>query len=196
MTDAPRPLNVRQQKFVDAYFVSGNATQSAKDAGYSEKTAYSQGHDLLKRPEIKAALAERQAEFWRSKHMGVDELMSLVGGQARNPLGSILHVTPDGDPYLDLSKASKEDLAHITEVTIEDFVDKREIDDEGNVIARDVRRVKVKLADPDKARDKLMRHFGLLKDKLEIEADASFADVFAQAMARATRGNDGQDDQG
>src|SRR5690606_15370686 len=117
----------------------------------------------------------------RSKHMGVDELMSLVGGQARNPLASILHVTPDGDPYLDLSKASKEDLAHITEVTIEDFVDKREIDDEGNVIARDVRRVKVKLADPDKARDKLMRHFGLLKDKLEIEADASFADVFAEA---------------
>ena len=193
MSDA---LNVREKKFVAAYFATGNGTQSAKDAGFAPGSAHVTASRLLKRDNIKAALADLQGQYWRSKHMGVDELMSLVGGQARNPLGSILHVTPDGDPYLDLSKASKEDLAHITEVTIEDFVDKREIDDEGNVIARDVRRVKVKLADPDKARDKLMRHFGLLKDKLEIEADASFADVFAQAMARATRGNDGQDDQG
>jgi predicted helicase len=40
-------LNARQQKFVDAYLVKPNATQAALDAGYSPKTAYSQGNRLL-----------------------------------------------------------------------------------------------------------------------------------------------------
>lgn len=51
-------LNVRQQKFVDAYARLGNATQAAKDAGYSEHTAHVQGHDLLKNPKIRAALEQ------------------------------------------------------------------------------------------------------------------------------------------
>lgn len=183
-------LNIRQQKFVDAYFTSGNATQSAKDAGYSHRTAYQQGAALLKQPAVKEALAARRQEYWKSKHMGPDELLWLVAGQARNPLANILHVTPDGDPYLDLSKATPEDLAHVSEVTIEDFVDGREVDEEGNVIKRDVRRVKLKLTDPDKARDKLMRHHGLMKDKVELTIDESFSAIMDRQMAKAARERD------
>jgi phage terminase small subunit len=43
----------RYKLFADAYIVNGfNATQAAKDAGYSEKTAYAQGHRLLKVAEV------------------------------------------------------------------------------------------------------------------------------------------------
>lgn len=51
-------LNKYQRKFVAIY--SGNATQAAKKAGYSKKTAYSQGQRLLKNVEIAKALAERE----------------------------------------------------------------------------------------------------------------------------------------
>jgi phage terminase small subunit len=54
-------LNPRQQRFVEEYLVDLNATQAAIRAGYSEKTAYRQGADLLKKPQIVARIAESQA---------------------------------------------------------------------------------------------------------------------------------------
>lgn len=53
-------LNPKQAAFVREYLVDFNATQAAIRAGYSKKTAASQAHDLLKKPDIQAALAEGQ----------------------------------------------------------------------------------------------------------------------------------------
>lgn len=54
------PLNDKQAAFVREYLVDFNATQAAIRAGYSKRTAGSQAHDLLKKPEIQAALSEGQ----------------------------------------------------------------------------------------------------------------------------------------
>lgn len=51
-------LNARQLAFAENYACWGNATKAAKAAGYSEKTAYSQGWELLRKPEIIAAIAD------------------------------------------------------------------------------------------------------------------------------------------
>ena len=56
-------LTPKQQKFVDAYSLSGNATQAALVAGYSERTACKIGSENLQKPDIQSALAERQAEY-------------------------------------------------------------------------------------------------------------------------------------
>lgn len=53
-------LTPRQQAFVDAY--AGNATAAALAAGYSEKTARSQGQRLLTNADIKDAIKEREAQ--------------------------------------------------------------------------------------------------------------------------------------
>ncbi|ELK4587203.1 terminase small subunit, partial [Staphylococcus pseudintermedius] len=50
-------LNKRQRTFAEAYAIPGtecygNATKSAIKAGYSEKTAYSQGQRMLKNVEL------------------------------------------------------------------------------------------------------------------------------------------------
>ena len=55
-------LNERQRKFAQEYWVSGNGTRSAIKAGYSEKTAYSQAHQLLKKPEIQLQIKEYEEE--------------------------------------------------------------------------------------------------------------------------------------
>ena len=52
-------LTQKQKLFVEAYLATSNATESAKKAGYSEKTAYSQGQQLLKKLEIQEALKAR-----------------------------------------------------------------------------------------------------------------------------------------
>lgn len=54
---------LRKTVFVEAYIANGgNATEAAKEAGYSRKTAYSQGQRLLKDVEISAQIAARAKE--------------------------------------------------------------------------------------------------------------------------------------
>lgn len=64
------PLNDRQQLFVAEYIKDLNATQAAIRAGYSENTAGSQGHDLLKKPEIAEAIELAMDE--RARAVGID----------------------------------------------------------------------------------------------------------------------------
>jgi len=47
-------ITPQQQKFIDHFVLTGNASQSAVDAGYSEKTSRQKGHELknLYRSEI------------------------------------------------------------------------------------------------------------------------------------------------
>ena len=51
-------LTPKQRAFCEYYIACHNATQAAIKAGYSKKTAYSQGQRLLKNVEIKKHLDE------------------------------------------------------------------------------------------------------------------------------------------
>ena len=53
-------LTAKQQAFVDAY--AGNATAAAMAAGYSPKTARSQGQRLLTNDDIKDAIKARETQ--------------------------------------------------------------------------------------------------------------------------------------
>jgi phage terminase small subunit len=66
-----------------------------------------------------------------------------------------MRVGDDGDPYLDFSDLTREQAAAIAEVTVEDFKDGRGED------ARDVRKIKFKLADKKAPLELLGRHVGL-----------------------------------
>ena len=48
-------LTLRRQKFVSEYVETGNATEAARLAGYSPRTAYSQGSRLLTFVEVQQA---------------------------------------------------------------------------------------------------------------------------------------------
>ena len=56
-------LNEKQQRFVDYYIQSGNATKAAKQAGYSPNTAYAIGAENLRKPQIQAAIQSRLAQL-------------------------------------------------------------------------------------------------------------------------------------
>jgi phage terminase small subunit len=78
------PLTPKQEHFVEEYLIDLNATQAAIRAGYSEKTADQQGHQLLKKTLVSAAIAEAQAE--RSARTSVTQdyvLESIVSAMER-----------------------------------------------------------------------------------------------------------------
>lgn len=51
-------LSLKQKKFCEEYVILGNATEAAKRAGYSEKTAKSQGSENLTKPDIQKYIKE------------------------------------------------------------------------------------------------------------------------------------------
>jgi phage terminase small subunit len=73
-------LNVKQRTFVEHYLQTFNASEAARRAGYSEKTAYAIGHELLKKPEIEAEIKNRLEDLT----MTTDEILKRLTDQARS----------------------------------------------------------------------------------------------------------------
>ena len=69
------PKQQRYDRFVSEMLVDGNVTRSAKAAGYSEKTAYSQGHRLLKNVEIANAIKAGQKDIAKRNELTIDDII-------------------------------------------------------------------------------------------------------------------------
>ena len=66
-------LNEKQEKFAQAYVLNHNATDAAKSAGYSTRSAYNQGYRLLQEEEVK----ERIEELSREMKTSVDVISEI-----------------------------------------------------------------------------------------------------------------------
>lgn len=108
-------LTPKQKAFADEYIKNGgNASDAARKAGYSEKTAYSMGQQNLKKLEVSSYIAEKQSLIEKQK--GTD-IMSLAEIQqrrsmiARGELTDSFGFAPDFSDQLksmnDLEKALK-----------------------------------------------------------------------------------------
>lgn len=71
-------MTERQERFCQEYSKLGNATQSAINAGYSEKTAYSCGQRLLKDAEIQTRIRELQGEIKNQNIADAREMQSIL----------------------------------------------------------------------------------------------------------------------
>lgn len=69
-------LTTKQKKFIKAYKSNGgNATKAALSAGYSKKTARSQGQRLLTNVDIKKALGLEEEKLQRKYEYTVEKLV-------------------------------------------------------------------------------------------------------------------------
>lgn len=66
-------LNPMQELFIQNYVAGKSATQAAIDAGYSKRTAGSQAHDILKRPEIKAEIEKRMEQLKKNAQVRAEQ---------------------------------------------------------------------------------------------------------------------------
>lgn len=94
----PRKPTKKQQAFIEHYLQSWNASDAARQAGYSERTAGVTGHDLLKNPNVIAYIHERLTEL----QMDADEVMTRLADQARANVADfvMLNDDPESDKRL------------------------------------------------------------------------------------------------
>lgn len=79
-------LTVKQKRFADEYIISGNATDAAKKAGYSEKTAGVIGSENLIKPNISSYIKKRMDEIESKKIMTLEEALALTSTIARREI--------------------------------------------------------------------------------------------------------------
>ena len=79
-------MTSRQIRFCFAYASSGNATQSAIEAGYSEKTARSQGQRLLTNVDIQNFLNQLAEERESKKIADAKEMQEVLTSIIRQEL--------------------------------------------------------------------------------------------------------------
>ena len=65
-----KELTIKQKSFCDYYIECGNATEAAKRAGYSEKTAFRIGQENIHKPALSQYIHSRLNEYSLQAHLG------------------------------------------------------------------------------------------------------------------------------
>ena len=76
-------LTIKQKRFADEYIISGNATDAARIAGYSKKTASVIGAENLIKPNISKYIKERLDELKKARTMSLEEAIERTTSIAR-----------------------------------------------------------------------------------------------------------------
>jgi phage terminase small subunit len=144
-------LNARQEQFVAEYLIDLNGTQAAIRAGYSPKTASEQSFDLLRKPQIAQAIAEKRQEAQKSTNITVERVLKEVAGLAFFDVRKL--VNADGSPksITDLDDETARAIQGIELQTVKDG-------ENDFALVR-----KYKVADKNAALEKLMKHLGLFE---------------------------------
>ena len=112
-------LTPKQKKFADEYIITGNAYQSALNAGYSENYAKNANAKMIEKDgEIRRYIKERMKELEGNKIATADEVLQVLTSiirlefteeqQAINPLTGKIETLENKPTTKDVISASKE----------------------------------------------------------------------------------------
>lgn len=151
-------LTAKQAEFIRQYLVDLNATQAAIRAGYSKRTAKEIGTENLSKPAISAAIAEAMEERSRRTEVTADRVLqelARIGFADARKLFDANGALKSLDQIDDDTRGAL--VIEVTEGT----------DDEGNpTFSR-----KLKLMCKLTALERLGKHLGLFRDRLEVSGD-------------------------
>jgi len=151
--------NPKHERFAQEMAKGTGQHDSYRQAGYAgDRAAASK---LADRPEIVARVAEIVGKAAAKAEITVERIMAELALLGFANMQDYMRASLDGDPVLDFSGLTREQAAALVEVTVEDFKDGRGED------AREVRKVKFKLADKRAALVDMGRHLKMFTDKVE-----------------------------
>lgn len=164
-------LNDKQRRFAQEYLVDLNATQAAIRAGYSEKTAKSQGNRLLTNADVAKAIQKGQAKREERTEITQDMVLQEL---ARIGFADIRKAVSWGKSPIDV-EGENADPNGLGVYPVE-LVPSTQIDDDTAAAVSEVSLtqtgVKVKMHDKLSALEKIARHLGMLNGSGGAENDA------------------------
>lgn len=150
-------LTPQKKLFAYEYIIDNNATQAAIRAGYSQKTAYSQGQRLLKDVEVKKIIDSLTKKHLDKLEITAEKTLNEIAKLAYGNATDFIEISDSNIIVKDLSSIDTTFIAGAEEI----------FDKEGMRLG-----VKLKFHDKSKNLEMLMRHQGLFKDKIEHTVDS------------------------
>lgn len=156
--DAMGKLPEKLQIFVNEYLIDLNATRAAIRAGYSAKTAHSQGSRLLNNVDVKDALQAGMAA--RSERTGInqDKVLESIANLAFYDPRGVISWSDAGVSIKNSEELTNDQVMQIAEVS-------QSFNKAGDLV------VNVKLADRAKYIKMLGDHLGLFQQKIQLTGE-------------------------
>jgi phage terminase small subunit len=154
--------NARHEKFVQELVKGKSIADAYQAAGYVRDN--SNGRVLRRKPHVAARVDELLGRAAAKAEVNAERVLRELALIGFANMQDYARIGPDGDPYLDFSDLTRDQAAAIVEMIVEDFKDGRGKD------ARDVRRVRFKLADKKGALVDIGRHLGMFRDRTVLES--------------------------
>lgn len=149
-----RELTPKQARFVDEYLIDLNATQAAIRAGYSAKTAEWIGPQVLGKPHVAAAIAERIAARQKRTEITQDRVLEELAKIAFGDQRRVMKWGKSGVTLLDSGDISDDDAAIVSEVS--------------ETVTANGGTLKLKTHDKVGALKLLGEHMGMFRQKVEL----------------------------
>lgn len=163
-------LNPQQRLFAHEYVrQNGNATEAAKAAGYSKKTAYSQGGRLLRHVEVKRLITELQAKQLAKVDASAERVKQELARIAFVDIGEAF--TEDG-ALRPLHEMPEDVRRVVSAVDVEALFEGRGEEREQVGTVR-----KLRLWSKTEALNLLAKHHGMLRDVVESTVRHELGDV-------------------
>jgi phage terminase small subunit len=147
-------LKPSERIFVNAYIATDNPITAIVDAFPNlagSSVASVRAFDMLNRPLVQAAIAQKVNALAARYDVSMESLIGELAFIAKARFDDYFRITPEGEPFVDLSEASPEALSVISSVTVEDVKDGRGPD------AREIRKVRLTFHDKLAAIEKLIK---------------------------------------
>lgn len=142
---------LRRKHFAEAYIANGgNATEAAKIAGYSEKTAHVKGAQLLKEVKVQEAISSRAEATAKNYEITTDVVIKSISQELHFDPAKLY--TEDGK-LKQITELDEDTRMALTAIEFEQFGSP-----EAPVFVR-----KLKWASKNNAREQAMKHLGMFE---------------------------------
>lgn len=166
-------LNPQQARAVEEFFKNnGKQEEALLAAGYSPKTAKHCPHSVFSHPAVRAEIERRRRLAMEKAEITEEWVLRKLAKLANAPeiLAKFRKVSKDGMLYYDFRGATEAEIAVITELSIDTYMDGKGDD------AREVKKMKVGITDPKAALDSIARILGLNKDKVSHDVEINLVE--------------------
>jgi len=155
-------LTEKMMRFAQEYIVDLNAGAAAIRAGYSEKTAYSIGHENLRKPEIAEYIQKLMDERSKRTEITADMVLQEYAKIGFSNISDYLKV----EERQGMTETGDTITYKAVDIFVTDSIQRDKLDAVAE-IKQTKDGIALKLHDKKGALDSIARHLGMFNDKLE-----------------------------
>ena len=162
LSNAYQRIKPKQRKFVDLLCAGKNQTEAARESGFGAKRPDVAASRLMVQPLVRAAYEQRMQELTIEAGVQPQRVLRELAKMGFANMLDYVVVQADGSAYFDLKKIERDQGAAICELIVDEYTEGRGED------ARQVKRMKLKLADKKGTLELLGKHLKLWTEKHEL----------------------------